>query len=126
MPGPAPFEVLPGGADATAGMPGAPRAAAPAEELEVESFWGTRPVLGHLHAFARARRVAPWALLGVTLARVIAVVPPGVVLPAMVGSHGSLNLFVGIVGRSGAGKGTAESAAADAVPLPGPVTTATV
>lgn len=127
-PGLAPFEVLPGGSDATAGVcaPGEPRGAASGEDLEVESFWGTRPVLWHLHAFARARRVAPWALLGVTLARVITAVPPAVVLPAMVGSHGSLNLFVGVVGRSGAGKGTAESAAADAVPLPGPVTTATV
>lgn len=127
LPGSGPFEVVHGGSDgsqltravlASTGDPG--------EAVEFDTFWGARPVLEHLHTFARARRVAPWALLGVTLARVISVVPPGVVLPAMVGSHGSLNLFVGVVGRSGAGKGTAESAAADAVPLPGPVTTATV
>lgn len=97
-----------------------------AAELELEMFWRTRPVLAHLHAFARARRVAPWALLGVTLARVVAVVPPVVVLPPLVGSAGSLNLFVAVVGRSGAGKGTAESAAVDAVPLPGPMVSATV
>lgn len=103
-----------------------PSLGALADELELDTFWRARPVLAHLHAFARARRVAPWALLGVTLARVVAVVPPVVVLPSLVGSYGSLNLFVGVVGRSGAGKGTAESAAVDAVPLPGPVATATV
>jgi len=103
-----------------------PSLGALADELELDTFWRARPVLAHLHAFARARRVAPWALLGVTLARVVAVVPPVVVLPSLVGSYGSLNLFVGVVGRSGAGKGTAESAAVDAVPLPGPVATATI
>lgn len=96
------------------------------EELELDTFWRTRPVLAHLHDFARSRRVAPWAVLGVTLARVVAVVPPAVVLPSLVGGHGSLNLFVGIVGRSGAGKGTAETAAEDAVPLPDPIAKVTV
>lgn len=99
---------------------------ADAEELELDTFWRTRPVLEHLHNFARARRVAPWAVLGVTLARVVAVVPPAVVLPSLVGGHGSLNLFVGIVGRSGAGKGTAETAAEDALPLPDPIAKVTV
>lgn len=78
-------------------------------------FWDQRPVLGHLRDFARARRVGPWALLGATLARTIAMVPPLVVLPPLVGAHASLNLFVGLVGRSGAGKGGAEVAAADAM-----------
>lgn len=89
-----------------------------AETLELATFWTARPVLAHLHDFARARRVAPWAVLGITLARVIATTPPQVVLPALIGGHGSLNLFIGIVGRSGAGKGTAEAAAADALHLP--------
>lgn len=122
-----PLDVLHGRSDGArlAGIVPAPLETL-ADELELDSFWRARPVLAHLHDFARARRVAPWALLGVTLARVITVVPPAVVLPSLVGSHGSLNLFVGIVGRSGAGKGTAESAAADALPLPEPVTTATV
>lgn len=78
-------------------------------------FWDARPVLRHLHDFARARRVAPWALLGATLARVVAAVDPSLVLPPIVGAPASLNLFVAIVGRSGQGKGTSEAAAAEAV-----------
>lgn len=82
-----------------------------------DGFWTTRPVLDHVRTFARARRVSPWAVLGVVLARITTAVPPFVVLPALVGGHGSLNLFIGLVGNPGAGKGTAECAAADAVDL---------
>lgn len=78
-------------------------------------FWHARPLLEHLHTFARARRVAPWAVLGVTLTRVITRTPWTVCLPPLVGGRGSLNLFVGLVGPSGTGKGTAEAAAADAL-----------
>ena len=78
-------------------------------------FWQQRTILTHVHEFARARRVSPWAVLGVVLVRVCAVVPPFVVLPALVGSHVSLNTYIGFVGRSGAGKDSAINAAADAV-----------
>lgn len=78
-------------------------------------FWETRPVLGHIRDFARARRVGPWAVLGITLARIIAMIPPFVVLPPLVGGHASLNLFVGVVGTSGDGKGGAEAAADDII-----------
>ena len=64
-------------------------------------------------AVARARRVGPWAMLGYVLARAVAAIPPTVVLPPMVGSHASLNLFVALVGPSGAGKGGASAAAED-------------
>jgi hypothetical protein len=80
---------------------------------EHDDFWDARAELIHIRDFARARRVGPWALLGITLARVIAHTPPFVVLPAFVGGNASLNLFVGIVGASGAGKGGAESASID-------------
>lgn len=86
------------------------------EEVEDE-FWCARPILAHLRTFARARMTSPWAVLGVTLARVATAVPFTVVLPPIIGSHASLNVFVGIVGRSGSGKGAAESAAEDAVEL---------
>lgn len=82
-----------------------------------EGFWSARPVLAHVHDFARARMVSPWAMLGVVLARVITAVPPFVVLPPIVGSEASLNLFVALTGPSGAGKGAAESAGADAIDL---------
>lgn len=82
-------------------------------------FWDTRPVLRHLHDFARARGVAPLAVLGVALARVVAATPAAYVLPPLVGGPGSLNLFVALVGPSGAGKGAAHAAAEDALSLAG-------
>lgn len=83
-------------------------------------FWTARPVLTHLRDFARSRRTCPWAVLGVTLARVVVATPARLVLPPMVGGEASLNLFAALVGPSGSGKGAAESAAADAVDV-GPV-----
>jgi len=79
-----------------------------------EEFWTARPELEHLHRFARARRASPWAVLGCTLARVVALVEPWAVLPPIVGGYGSLNLFLGLLGPSGGGKGAAEHAARDA------------
>lgn len=89
------------------------------------AFWAARPLLTHVFNFARARRVSPWALLGVELARAVATMPPAVVLPPIVAGYGSLNLFVGIVGPSGAGKGGAERTAVEAITMPY-TTTATV
>jgi hypothetical protein len=89
-----------------------------AAAVDEEAFWASREVLLRVRTFARARRCSPWAVLGVVLARVITVTPPFVVLPALVGSYASLNLFVALVGPSGGGKGASESAAADAVVLP--------
>lgn len=85
------------------------------EPDEQDAFWGARPLLQHLHDFARARRVSPWAVLGVTLARIVTATPHQVCLPPIVGGKASLNLFVGLVGPSGSGKGAAEAVAADAL-----------
>lgn len=82
----------------------------PDQELE---FWHSRDYLHHIHTYARARRVSPWATLGVVLARVVTATPWHVVLPPIVGGVASLNLFVGLIGRSGSGKGAAESVAAE-------------
>lgn len=83
-------------------------------EDEEDTFWNSRPLLAHLRTFARARTVSPWAVLGVTLARVIVKVPTQVCLPPIIGTKASLNTFVGLVGRSGDGKGIAEGVSADA------------
>ena len=83
------------------------------KSVDEEAFWSARPDLDHLLQFARARMVAPWAMLGAVLARALTSVPPTVVLPNIVGSYGSLNSFFALVGASGAGKGSAERAAAD-------------
>jgi hypothetical protein len=85
----------------------------------LEAFWGQRPVLGQIRDFARARMCSPWAVLGMVLARVAAATPPWVVLPPIVGSHASLNLYVCLVGRSGDGKDAAMSAGRDALEVRG-------
>lgn len=90
---------------------------------DTKDFWESRPVIQHVRDFARARRVSPWALLGITLTRVVVATPPFAVLPALIGGHASLNLFIGIVGFSGDGKGGAESASADVLNLPEQVET---
>lgn len=80
-----------------------------------DPIWDQRPELDLIRTFARARGVAPWSMFGATLARVCATIPPNVTLPALVGGRGSLNLFVGIVGTSGMGKGAGERASRDGV-----------
>jgi hypothetical protein len=82
-----------------------------------EPLWTARPILAHVHAFARARRASPWAVLRALLARVCTAIPPFVMLPPLVGSTVSLNTFVGLVGPSGSGKDAARMAAEDAVVL---------
>ena len=82
------------------------------------TFWDARPSLAQIRDFARACRCSPWAVLGVALARVVGVTPPFVMLPPLVGTNASLNLFVALVGPSGSGKGASEGAAADALDLP--------
>ena len=97
----------------------------PQDVPDLADFWAARPVLAHIRDFAQARRCSPWSVLGVVLVRVVTAVPPDVVLPAMVGSEASLNIFVASVGPSGGGKGASDSAAADAVAV-GAIEVATV
>lgn len=80
---------------------------------EAGDFWDARELLSHVHAYSTARRVSPWAVLGVVLTRAVTATPYFVALPPIVGGVASLNLFVGLVGRSGSGKGAAESVAAE-------------
>ncbi|MCD2119112.1 MULTISPECIES: bifunctional DNA primase/polymerase [Rhodococcus] len=86
-------------------------------EERVEAFWTARPELSAVRQFAQARLIAPWALFGAVLVRSLAVVPPRVVLPPLIGSHGSVNSFVALVGSSGAGKSVTRSAARELVRL---------
>jgi hypothetical protein len=86
-------------------------------DLAAGDFWNARDVLQHIHRFARARRVGPWALLGILLVRTAANIPANVVLPPLVGGPASLNPFVALVSASGGGKGSAENAASDAMDL---------
>ncbi|BBX72274.1 hypothetical protein H7H78_11730 [Mycobacterium shinjukuense] len=78
-------------------------------------FWSQTDELAHIHSFARARRVAPYAVLGCVLRRATACIEPHVVLPPVVGGHVSANFFTLSTGASGQGKGAADAAGTAAV-----------
>jgi hypothetical protein len=86
-----------------------------AAEAHADDFWTARKGLQLLHGWARARRVAPWALLGEGLALVLCRTPPAVRLPPLVGGPGSLNSLFALTGPSGQGKGAAGQAIRDAL-----------
>jgi hypothetical protein len=86
-----------------------------AAEARTPDFWTARKGLELLHGWARARRVAPWAMLGEALALVLCRTPPAVRLPALVGGPGSLNSLFALTGPSGQGKGAAGQAIRDAL-----------
>lgn len=96
----------------------APQKATTPAPVAAEDFWSSRRSLHHLHTFARARRVAPWAVLGAALAQVVAATEPNAQLPPTIGSYASLNLFVGLVGKPGTGKDAARKVAKEALELP--------
>ena len=54
-------------------------------------------------------------MLGEVLAAVVCRTPPTLVLPAITGGHGTLNMLIAVTGRSGAGKGSAAAVARDAL-----------
>jgi hypothetical protein len=85
----------------------------PVGELEVieQDFWSARESHQIIYQAALARMGAPWAVFAACVARVLALVPPTVTLPPIIGSRGSLNWFGVVVAQSGGGKGTAMSAA---------------
>lgn len=78
---------------------------------EAAGFWDAHPALGLIEQYARSKYVAPWAVLGSVLARVVAATEPNIQLPATIGDAASLNLFVALVGRSGGGKDAAAGVA---------------
>jgi hypothetical protein len=77
---------------------------APEGDDGAPGFWDARPELAYVREYARSKYVAPWAVLGALLARLVASVEPNIQLPAIIGSEASLNLYVGLVGPSGGGK----------------------
>lgn len=90
----------------------------PLTDEQQQDFWTARPYLSTIRQFAYARMCSPWAVLGIVLCRALATVRPYVTLPPLVGSRGSLNMFVALVGPPGAGKDAAFDAAADVYPGP--------
>lgn len=78
-------------------------------------FWSQTDELAHIHRFARARRVSPYATLGCVLRRATACIEPDVVLPPTIGGYASVNLYTASAGVSGQGKGAADAAGSAAV-----------
>lgn len=97
----------------------------PPDDDELAEFWNARELLTHVQHAARARRTSPWAVLSVVLARIVTATPYTIVLPPLVGGVASLNLFVGLVGASGTGKGAAERVASECFQLGRPIKSAT-
>lgn len=90
--------------------------ATPATNLP-ESFWAERPSLAHIRQAAHSKLVSADATLIAVLARVVALAPPTLALPGIVGTRASLNLFTAIIDPSGGGKTAAAGVAADLVPI---------
>ena len=88
---------------------------APLEAIEGH-FWESRDSLKLIHDAALSQMCAPWAVLACCVARTLALVPPDVVLPDVIGGLGSLNWFAAIVAKSGGGKGAANAVASQLVP----------
>lgn len=80
-------------------------------------FWTERASLQQIYLAALSGMCAPWAVLGHCVARVLALVPPTVVLPPIIGGGmgGSLNWFCALAAKSGGGKDSSASIAADLV-----------
>jgi hypothetical protein len=89
--------------------------AAPLEAIEGH-FWESRESLKLIYDAALSQMCAPWAVLACCVARTLALVPPEVTLPDVIGGRGSLNWFGAIVAKSGGGKGAANAVATILVP----------
>ena len=83
-----------------------------------EEVWSARPELKHIREAARARMVAPDAVLGAVLVRIAACTPHNVELPAIIGSPVGLTMFAALNGPPEAGKSAAANVAAELLPAP--------
>jgi len=87
-------------------------------EAMERDFWTTRPELNLIYTAALSRMASPWAVLACCAARTLALVPPEITLPPIIGGIGSLNWFAAISAKSGGGKGAAMNVADNLVPEP--------
>src|SRR3954469_1828429 len=84
-----------------------------------QGFWDRHDVLKQIRDIADSRMVPPWAVLGVTMARVISAAPPQIVLPPIIHAPASLNFFVALTGPSGAGKSGSKACSYRYIQIPG-------
>lgn len=83
-----------------------------------EEFWAARPVLRQIRQAAHARVVSGDVLFYSVLARLASLWPHTVRLHSGIGSGASANLYVAVVGPSGAGKTSGVSVARELLPVP--------
>lgn len=100
----------PGAGGPSASPPGPPEPTGDLEVLE-QDFWLARPQHELIFNAALSRMASPWAVFACVVARALALVPPTIVLPALIGGVGSLNWYGVIAAKSGGGKGAAMSVA---------------
>ena len=94
---------------------GPPETSLPLEAIEGH-FWQSRGSLKLIYDAALSQMCSPWAVLACCAARTLALVPPDVTLPPIIGGRGSLNWFAAIVAKSGGGKGAANAVATALAP----------
>jgi hypothetical protein len=94
---------------------GPPQTALALEVIEGH-FWESRDSLKLIFDAALSQMCSPWAVLACCAARTLALIPPTVTLPPVIGGPGSLNWFAAIVAKSGGGKGAANAVATALVP----------
>lgn len=87
--------------------------AQPSRSEMARTLWASSGVLRLIDRWAQERSVVNWGLLGVALMWAIATIPPNRLLPGVVGSAAPINMFLALVGESGAGKGITEQVARD-------------
>jgi hypothetical protein len=83
-----------------------------------EEFWGTRNMFKVIRQAAWASQTHPDAVLACVLARASGAIGNTVKFDSGRGPHGSLNLFVCLLAKSGIGKSEAARAARHAIQLP--------
>lgn len=80
-----------------------------------DEFWSARPQLQHIRQAAHSKGTAADGVLGATLARISFLTNHNFVLDDII-RYSNTNIIVGLVGRSGAGKGTSMELASRLVP----------
>ena len=75
----------------------------------------------HIYDGPLSLMASPWAVLGCCAAKVLALVPPNVTLPPIIGGPGSLNWYVILAAPTGGGKGAALDAADELIKVSAPV-----
>ena len=100
-------------------VPPIPASAAPSPAVRIPAqgtrlpaeFWAQRPLLGHIHAEAKAVMLSADAVLHGVLAHASAMIPHTVQAKTKFGTS-SLSIFTALCGRSGTGKSSAQRLAA--------------